>query len=292
MTAPRPLLAACALLASVLASGCAREPATPGAPATSGASTSEAPTTAPATPADATAAARPSAGRAVQESAGVEPAAPGGAGDDASLERLTRLAAQDQLPAGRWQAGRHYQPLVPAQPTNVAGGKVEVLEVFWYGCGHCAALDPFLETWKSKTKAPNVEFVRVPVTWSPGHIMHARLFYTLQALGRDDLHPKVFDTVHRGGNMLLGNDESSTFRAQLAWAKANGIAEKAFTDAWQGMAVTVKLQLAADLVRRYKVESVPLMVVNGKYTTDVGSAGGHNELLALINDLSAAEKRR
>jgi thiol:disulfide interchange protein DsbA len=58
------------------------------------------------------------------------------------------------------------------------------------------------------------------------------------------------------------------------------------------MAVTVKLQQAADLVRRYRVDGVPLMVVNGKYTTDVSDAGGHEQLLALINDLAAAEKRR
>ncbi|MEN9316955.1 MAG: hypothetical protein RIS35_3348 [Pseudomonadota bacterium] len=290
MNAIRPLVATGAILAFVVVAGCAREAAPPSASSTPDTAAQSA--SAASKAANATASGRPVAGRAVQESSGVDTAAQGAASDDTSLERLTRLAAQDQLPGGRWQAGRHYKPLVPAQPTNVAGGKVEVLEVFWYGCGHCAALDPFLENWKTKSKPANVEFVRVPVTWSPGHVMHARLYYTLQALGRDDLHPKVFETIHRGGNMLLGNDEASTFRAQLAWAKANGIAEKAFTDAWQSMAVTVKLQQAADLVRRYKVEGVPLMVVNGKYTTDVGDAGGHAELLALVNDLAAAEKRR
>ncbi len=283
MNAGRPLIAACAALVAVFVAGCARETAAPAAGPASAPPPKPAPT-APAAP--------PPASRAIQESSGVDAAAQDATGSDATLERLTRLAAQDQLPAGRWQAGRHYKPLVPAQPTNVAGGKVEVLEVFWYGCGHCAALDPFLENWKAKSKPANVEFVRVPVTWSPGHIMHARLYYTLQAVGRDDLHPKVFDTIHRGGNMLLGTDEPSTFRTQLAWAKANGITEKAFTDAWQGMAVAVKLQQAADLVRRYKVDNVPLMAINGKYTTSVGEAGGHEPLLALINDLAAAEKRR
>jgi thiol:disulfide interchange protein DsbA len=284
MTRSRTPVAAFFAAAALLVAGCSGDPAPPSDAAAPPAAAPDAPAAAPA--------ARAAPARAVQESSGVEAAPAEGAAADASLERLTLLAAQDQLPTGRWQAGRHYKPLVPAQPTNVAGGKVEVLEVFWYGCGHCAALDPFLENWKKKTKPANVEFVRVPVTWSPGHIMHGRLFYTLEALGRADLHPKVFDTIHRGGNMLLGNDEDSTFRAQLAWAKANGVAEKAFSDAWQGMAVTVKLQQAADLVRRYRVDGVPLMVVNGKYTTDVSDAGGHEQLLALINDLAAAEKRR
>lgn len=283
MTRPQALLLACALLVALPLAGCADE-RTPKAAGRDGSSAA-----APAATGTSPAATSGAASRAVQESAAVEPAPENGA--DASLERLTRLAAQDQLPGGRWKAGQHYKPLVPSQPTSVAGGKVEVVEVFWYGCPHCDTLDPFLETWR-KNKPANVEFVRVPVTWSPGHMLHARLYYTLEALDRDDLHPKVFDTVHRGGNMLIGNDEASTLRMQLAWARSQGVDEKAFTDAWQSMTVTTRLQQASDLIRRYKVEGVPLIVVNGKYTTDVGSAGGHTQLLALINDLATAEKRR
>ncbi len=87
------------------------------------------------------------------------------------------------------------------QPTSVGPDKVEVSEVFWYGCGHCYALDPALENWK-KTKPAYIEFVRIPVIWSPIHVQHARLYYTLQVLGRDDLHPKVFDAIHRDGKQL------------------------------------------------------------------------------------------
>ena len=68
------------------------------------------------------------------------------------------------LPAGKWQAGLNYDPLVPAQPTSVAPGKVEVLEIFWLACPHCYALEPYLRSWL-KTKPAYVEFVRVPVYW-------------------------------------------------------------------------------------------------------------------------------
>ncbi len=211
---------------------------------------------------------------------------------DASLERLTQLPAQDQLPAGKWQVGKNYSPIVPAQPTSVGPGKVEVVEVFWYGCSHCYELDPYLESWK-KNKAAYVEFVRIPVMWGPAHKSHARFYYTLQALGRDkDLHAKVFDTIHRGGNPLLGNDEESSYKAQLAFAKANGIDEKKFTDTYRSMWVETKLRQAEELTKRYRVEGVPLMVVNGKYSADVGSAGGHSQLVSLLNDLAASEKRR
>jgi thiol:disulfide interchange protein DsbA len=211
---------------------------------------------------------------------------------ETALERLAQLPAQDRLPAGRWKVGTNYKPLVPAQPTNVTAGKVEVVEVFWYGCNHCYALDPFLETWK-KNKPAYVEFVRVPVMWGPVHKQHAKFFYTIQALGRDkDLHTKIFDTVHRTNNPLVGNDEAASMKTQLEFATANGIKEADFMKAYNSFGVASALQRAEQLTRRYQVEGVPLMVVSGKYTTDVGMAGGHSNLLALLNDLAAAEKRR
>ena len=67
--------------------------------------------------------------------------------------------ASTPIPA-KWQAGRHYRLLNPSVPTNVAPGKVEVVEVFWYGCGACYMLDPYLESWK-KTKPAAAELVRL-----------------------------------------------------------------------------------------------------------------------------------
>ena len=210
---------------------------------------------------------------------------------EVALERLAQMPAQDRLPGGRWQAGKNYTVLVPAQPTNVGPGKIEVIEVFWYGCPHCYELDPYLESWR-KNKPANVEFVRLPVTWSGGHKAHARLFYTLQALKREDLHTKVLDTIHRQHNMLALNDEKASLPMQVEWAKQNGIDAKQFSDAWNSMWVATKVRQADELMRRYQIEGVPHMIVNGKYSFDVGSAGGHTQTLALINDLTAAEQRR
>jgi thiol:disulfide interchange protein DsbA len=296
MTARRPLplaLATLLLIGSFGLAGCAREAddATADAAEEAFAPADLAP--APAPPAaPAVASGKPVT--AVQESA----ALPAEAGEeapskgDATLERLTQLPAQDQLPGGKWQVGKNYSPIVPAQPTSVGPGKVEVVEVFWYGCGHCYALDPYLESW-SKNKPAYVEFVRLPVMWGPAHKSHARFYYTLLAMGADKtLHTKVFDAIHRGGNPLLGNDEESSFKAQLAFAKANGLDEKKFTETYKSMWVETKLRQAEELTKRYRVEGVPLMVVNGKYSADVGSAGGHSQLVSLLNDLSASEKRR
>ena len=204
----------------------------------------------------------------------------------------TPVLAQQNLPAGKWQAGRNYRVVSPPQATSVGADKVEVIEIFWYGCGACFVLDPYLETWK-KSKPAHVEFVRVPVTWNAGAKLHARLYYTLQALKQDErLHTKVFDTIFRTGNGLLGRDEASTLEVMVDWAKQNGIQEKAFRDAWNSMWVSTKLRQAEEIVRRYRAEGTPFMAVNGRYSTDVGSAGGAQQMLSLINDLANAEKAR
>ena len=210
---------------------------------------------------------------------------------DASLERLAAMPADQQLPAGKWKAGTNYTPLVPAQPTNVAPGKVEVVEVFWYACPHCNALEPFIQSWV-KNKPEYVEFVRVPVMWGPVHRAHAKLFYMLRALNRADLDQKVFDTIHKDGNMLVANDEQVTRKMQLDFLKANGVSTEDFNKAWDSFTVSTGLQRAEQLTERYKVQGVPLIVINGKYTTDPGLAGGPGQLLQLINDLAASEKQR
>lgn len=211
---------------------------------------------------------------------------------ETAIERAVTLPAKGSLPAGRWVAGQHYRVLSPAQPTSVAPGKVEVVEVFWYGCTHCYALEPFMQAWLKKLPA-DVEFVRLPVMWSAMHRAHARLYYTLQALGKvDALHTKAFDEMHVNKKPLAGATDDETLKAQQAFATANGISATDFANAFKSFSVQSKLQQAEELTARYKVEGVPLVVINGKYVSDVGMAGSQANLISLINDLAAAEKSR
>jgi thiol:disulfide interchange protein DsbA len=187
-------------------------------------------------------------------------------------------------PASRFKEGTHFQKIVPAQPTSVAPGKVEVVEVFWYGCGHCFALDPAIESWRGKNKPPYVEFVRVPAMWNDGLRMHARLFYTAELLGKlDELHTLMFREINVNGNMLNTVEKISAFFRQ------HGVSAEEFQKAFSSFAVESKLQRADVLNRRYRVQSVPMVVINGKYSSDLGTAGGEQPLFALINELAAYE---
>ena len=215
---------------------------------------------------------------------------PRAARGDAGLERLAQLPADQQLPAGRWKAGQNYEPLVPAQPTNVGPGKVEVVEVFWLGCPHCAALEPFIQSWL-KNKPAYIEFLRVPVMWGPAHRAHAHLFYTLLALNRQDLIQKAFDAIQNQHQMLFGPSEEETLKAQQAFAQANGVSAEDFAKAYNSFTVNSNLQRAEQLTQRYHVEGVPLFVINGKFTSDVAKAGSQSNLITLVDDLAAAEHK-
>jgi thiol:disulfide interchange protein DsbA len=283
-----------ALLAITLGA-CGRQASAPpgSSQAAAGGNTSE---QAPSSPA--TAAAADQAANAALANAGSGPAsAPVAAdgSDDApvgttSLEKIADLPAQHQLPDGKWKPGVNYDPVVPAQPTGAPAGKVEVLEVFWYGCPHCYDLEPYIAAWR-KSKPDYIHFERVPVMWGPVHRAHAQLYYTLKQLGRNDLDQKVFDTLHTEQSPLVGNTPEETFALQLQFAKDNGIDAEAFRKAYNSFAVNSDLQRAEVITQRYQVEGVPLVVINGKYTTDVGKAGSHENLIAEINDLAAGEHR-
>jgi thiol:disulfide interchange protein DsbA len=193
-------------------------------------------------------------------------------------------SAPTTAPSGRFREGTHYQKLVPAQPTSVAPGKVEIVEVFWYGCGHCFSLDPAIESWRRKGKAQYSEFVRVPAMWNDTLRMHARLFYTLEALGKlEQLHSLIFRELHVNNNPLNTVDKINAFMKQ------HGVDTQTFQKAFSSFDVERKLQRADVLNRRYRVQSVPMFVVNGKYTTDAGTAGGEQQLFAVLDELAAHE---
>lgn len=277
------------LLAATVIAGCGRH-AGPGTPAPSAGQKPADVAAVAVKPESGPAAAGERAGGMTEESESAD--LPSGLSPIAAAVAANTPASTTPVP-GKWVDGQNYTTLVPAQPTGTAAGKVEVVEVFWYGCGHCFHLDPTLEDWRKKGKAPYVDFGRVPVMWNDTTRAHARLFYTLMALGKlDQLHADVFREIHVNNNFLAASDAAETERLQRAFLKTKGVPEADFDKTYRSFSVEQWLQKAEQLTRRYKVTGVPFMVVNGKYTADVGTAGGEPQLLTLMNDLAASEHKR
>jgi len=196
---------------------------------------------------------------------------------------LALLAAQAGF-AAELVEGQNYKLLRPAQPTSVGPGKVEMVEVFWYACGHCYAIEPKVEAWEKKGKPAYVDVIRMPAVWNELLKTHARLFYTIEILGKPELHDEVFREINVRGNRL---DTPAKIEAFLT---SKGVSKADFQKAFSGFAVESKLARAADLNKRYRITSTPTFIVNGKYVTDAGMAGSEDKLFEVINALAAKEK--
>ena len=194
------------------------------------------------------------------------------------------LAAGTACAAFTPQQGVNYKLLTPAQPTSVAPGKVEVVEVFWYACGHCYLLEPKLEAWSRSGKPANAELVRLPATWNNSLKTHARLFYTMELLGKQNLNAEIWREINLKGNRL------DTPAAIETFFTSRGVSKADFQKAFASFAVDSKIMKAEDLNRRYKITATPTVIVNGKYVTDVGMAGSEDRLFEVINALVAKEK--
>jgi thiol:disulfide interchange protein DsbA len=203
-------------------------------------------------------------------------------------------AAATLTPPAIWQEGVNYTRLVPAQPTSAPAGQVEVLEFFWYSCPHCYEIDKLVEPWR-KSKPAYISFSRVPVLWEPVHRSQARLFYTLESLGKlNDLHSAVFKEIHENNDPLVAADPyntEETERIQAAFVKKFGISEDAFRKAYHSFSVDTAMQRADELVHRYRVDGVPTFVINGKYIADVLTAGTPERLMTLVGDLADQEHK-
>jgi thiol:disulfide interchange protein DsbA len=178
------------------------------------------------------------------------------------------------------QEGKNYVRLKSPQPVET-GKKIEVLEFFSYGCPHCADLDPELQAWQ-KTLPPDVAFRRVPVMFQERWVGLSKVFFTLEALGVDDrMTPEVFVAVHKNG-IQLWNEK--TF---FDWAASKGLDRKKVEEMYGSFAINGKVNRAKQLAQAYNVQSVPMVVVDGKFTTASDKVGSHASMPAALNELIA-----
>jgi len=183
-----------------------------------------------------------------------------------------------------YQEGEHYRRLTTSQGTSSPPDKIEVAEVFWYGCPHCYNFEPVITAWKKELPA-DVSFVQIPVIWNPTNQVHARLMYTAEALGvADEVHGDIFKAIHQDGDMLTSEADMVELFAK------HGVDETAFREAYQSFGVTSAVKRAENLTRRYGIRSVPVIVVNGKYVTDQPGIRTFDDMLGVTGELVDKER--
>ena len=168
----------------------------------------------------------------------------------------------------------HYFEVIPPQPGG-EGDKIQVVEFFWYGCGHCFAFEPFLNDW-AKNMPANVELTRVPAMFDRVEVvMHAQTYYALKLMGLDEkLHSVIFKAMHEEHRPLKTQEEMEAFLGE------NGVNVEEFHNNMTSFAVQTQARRAKVLGERYNISGVPNMVVDGKYRTS-GLSG--DQMVAVTN---------
>ena len=186
--------------------------------------------------------------------------------------------------AEEYVAGRHYEILDSPSVTRDPS-KVEVVEVFWFGCNHCYALESYILSWK-KTLPKDVDYWKSHATWNPTLKIHARLFYSAKALGIEDkIVPGAFTAIQREGRFLTGNSELEYF------FKGFGVEKEKYLSVSNSFGVNNAVKQADNRMRQWTITGVPTLIVNGKYKVSGTREVGTDRLLDVVDFLIEKERR-
>ncbi len=199
---------------------------------------------------------------------------------------LFGLAAHAEQPAAApsFEAGKHYVELRNPVPTATAD-KVEVVELFWYGCGHCYQFEAHLKPW-SEQLPEDVALRKLPALFGGLWNAHGQLYLTLEAMGAEPkVHEAIFEAIHKQNRKLATPGEMADFLAE------QGMNRNQFLQTYNSFGVKSAMEKAKRQAMAYQVSGVPVMVVAGKYRFDLGSAGGPQRALELAEFLIEKERR-
>ena len=205
------------------------------------------------------------------------------------------------LSASPWTEGVNYFLIVPARPTSLPPGKVEVTEVFSYACPACNLFQPTMHKLKASLP-PNAVLDFLPASFNPSEDwpMFQLAYFTAQSLGvADQTHDAMFKAVWQSGELAVIDPATQAIKSRLPaiedaarfYKTQAGVPIDKFLAAAKSFSVDVKVRAAEGLVQNYRADRTPTIVVNGKYRVNVESAGGPDQLVELVKWLVAKESK-
>jgi thiol:disulfide interchange protein DsbA len=187
------------------------------------------------------------------------------------------LTAYAAVPAGPVM-GQDFVPLTPSQPT-IAGNKVEVIEFFAYYCPHCYVLDQPLAGW-IKAQGDNIAFKRIHTSITGEPVPQQRLYYTLEAMGREEeFHDRILNEIHVQRKRLSTDAEIIAFISEQP-----GMDKQKFSELYNSFSVESKVNRAIQMQRSYSINTWPTIVLDGGLVTSPPLVGAkmdpYNEIVA------------
>ena len=170
------------------------------------------------------------------------------------------------------ELGKSFERTPQAIPTT-SGKKIEVVELFWYGCIHCYQMEEPLKAWLKRLPA-DVSFKRVPAVPRPDWTPMARAFFALEDLGiSNTLHSALFDAVHQT-HRLNPSDEPAIINFIT---QASGLDKRKVNDTFYSFSMNNRLARARQVFLASGATGVPSFIINGQYLTSSTMAGGNEQ---------------
>jgi thiol:disulfide interchange protein DsbA len=208
------------------------------------------------------------------------------------------IASQAQAQGINWVAGKHYT-VIPTQRTNVPAGKVEVLEVFSYGCPACNQFQATIKKLKAALP-PNAQLEYLPASWHPEEDwpVFQRAFLTAQSLGvADKAHEAMYGAIWNTGELGIADPATRRLKAKLPsiedvarfYQRVAGVKTADFLNASKSFGVDLKMRQADSKISAMKVEGTPTLIVNGKYRVNNESVQTPDQIIEMVKYLVAKE---
>ena len=159
-----------------------------------------------------------------------------------------------------------------------------IYEFFWYGCPHCYNLEPTMERIEADLDK-DTKIVKLPVALRDSWIPHAKLYYALQQMGKiDEVHNLIFEEIHLEDNQL------NTEQQMVDFLGKHGIDTNKFMEKYNSFGTEARIKKASNLAKKYQINSVPTIIVNGKYLTSGSYVSSYDELYSVVNLLVERER--
>ena len=204
-------------------------------------------------------------------------------------------------PADRWVEGRNYSLLSPVQHTTVPAGKVEVMEVFSYGCPYCNRFQPVMEKLRKSLPA-NAQMVYLPASYSKAEDWPTfqRAYFAAQALGiADKAHAAMYEAVWKTGELAILDPATNQLKSSQpsledvarCYGRITGVKPEVFLSTARSFGVDTRIRAADAQIIAMQVPGTPCLVVNGKYRINMDTLSSADDVIDIVNALVAKESR-
>ena len=159
-----------------------------------------------------------------------------------------------------------------------------IYEFFWYGCPHCYNLEPTMDRIEADLEK-DTKVVKLPVALRDSWIPHAKLYYALKQMDKiDQVHNLIFEEIHLEDNRL------NTEQQMIDFLGKHGIDTDKFMEKYNSFGTEARIKKASNLAKKYQIDSVPTIIINGKFLTSGSYVSSYDELYSVVNLLVERER--